>query len=60
MPVEHHEYAEETTIGGPFLGTKEKGKKSFEKAGQNWADFIEEARKIKVEIKSRDDEFRVW
>lgn len=60
MLMKHHEYAEERTIGGPYLGTKEKGKKSFKKVGENWADFIEEARKIKVEIKSRDYEFTAW
>ncbi len=27
IPMEHHEYAEEATIGDPFLGTKEKGKR---------------------------------
>jgi hypothetical protein len=58
--MERHEYAEETTIGGPFLGTKEKSKKISAKAGQNWAEFIEEVKKIKTEIKSRDYEFRAW
>ncbi len=60
IPMEHHEYAEEATIGDPCLGTKEKGERIFEKAAQNLADFIEEVRKIKVEIKSRDYDFRAW
>jgi len=31
IPMEHHEYAEEATIGDPFLGTPEKGKRIFER-----------------------------
>ncbi len=58
--MEHHEYAEEATIGDPFLGSKEKGERIFEKASQNLADFVEEAKKIKVEIKNRDYDFRAW
>jgi hypothetical protein len=42
------------------LRIPEKGKRIFEKASQNLADFIEEVKKIKVEIKSRDYEFRAW
>jgi len=60
IPMEHHEYAEAATIGDPFLGTKEKGQKIYEKASQNLADFIEEVRKIKVQVKVRDYEFRAW
>jgi creatinine amidohydrolase len=60
LPMEHHEYAEEATIGDPFLGTKEKGKRIFEKASQNLADFVEEVKKMKIEIKVRDYDFRAW
>ncbi len=58
--MEHHEYVEEATIGDPFLGTKEKGERIFERASQNLADFVEEVKKIKVEIKDRDYDFRAW
>ena len=60
IPMEHHEYAEDATIGNPHLGTKEKGEKIFEKASDNLADFVKEVRKIKVEIKSREYDFRAW
>jgi creatinine amidohydrolase len=60
IPMEHHEYADDATIGDPFLGTKEKGQKIYERASQNLTDFIEEVKKIKVEIKVRDYDFRAW
>ena len=60
IPMEHHEYAEEATIGDPFLGTKEKGEKSFDKASDNLADFANEIKKIKVEIKDRNYDTRTW
>jgi len=60
IPMEHHEYAEDATIGDPFLGSNEKGERIFEKASQNLADFVEEVKKIKVDIKQRDYDFRAW
>jgi creatinine amidohydrolase len=60
IPMEHHEYADDATIGDPFLGTKEKGQKIYERASQNLSDFIEEVKKIKVDIKVRDYDFRAW
>jgi creatinine amidohydrolase len=58
IPMEHHEYADDATIGDPFLGSKEKGKRIFERGSQNLADFVEEVKKIKVEIKLRDYDSR--
>jgi len=60
IPMEHHEYVEEATIGDPFLGSKEKGEKYFEKASDNLADFAEEIKKIKVEIKDRNYDLRAY
>ena len=60
VPMEHHEYVEEATIGDPFLGTKEKGEKYFEKASDNLADFAEEIKKIKIKIKDRNYDERSW
>ena len=60
IPMEHHEYAEDATIGDPHLGTKEKGEQIFEKASDNLADFVKEIQKIKVEIKDRNYDFRAW
>jgi len=60
IPMEHHEYADDATIGDPFLGTKEKGRKIYERASQNLCDFIEEVKKIKVQIKVRDYDFRAY
>jgi len=54
VPMEHHEYVEDATIGDPFLGSKEKGEKYFEKASDNLADFAEEIKKIKITITDRD------
>jgi creatinine amidohydrolase/Fe(II)-dependent formamide hydrolase-like protein len=60
IPMEHHEYAQDATIGDPHLGTKEKGEQIFEKASDNLADFVKEVQKIKVEIKERNYDFRAW
>jgi creatinine amidohydrolase len=60
IPMEHHEYANEAVIGDPFLATKEKGESIFERASQNLSDFVEEVKKIKVEIKNREYDFRAW
>jgi len=48
------------TIGDPFLGSREKGRRIFEKVSQDLADFIEEVKEIEVEIKVRDYDFRAW
>ncbi|EKD21872.1 MAG: hypothetical protein ACD_87C00293G0001 [uncultured bacterium] len=60
VPMEHHEYVEEATIGDPFLGTKEKGEKYFDKSSDNLADFANEVKKINVTIKDRNYDTRSW
>ncbi len=60
VPMEHHEYVEEATIGDPFLGTKEKGELYFEKSAKNLADFANEVKKMKVKIKDRNYDTRSW
>jgi creatinine amidohydrolase len=60
IPMEHHEYVEEATIGDPHLASVEKGEKIFEAASDNLADFIHEVRNMKVEIKSREYDFRAF
>ncbi len=54
IPMEHHEYVEEATIGDPGLASVEKGLKIFERASQNLADFVNEVKKMKIEVKCRD------
>jgi len=58
--MEHHEYADQATIGDPFLGSKEKGEKIYERIVKHLADFLEEIKKVKTEIKCRDYDFRAW
>jgi len=55
VPMEHHEYSDTATIGNPFRGSKEKGQKYFEMAGQALAAFLEEVKKwdIKVPLEAR-------
>jgi creatinine amidohydrolase len=60
VPMEHHDYAAEATIGDPFLGTKEKGEKIFDKASDNLAALAEEVKKIEVTIKDRNYDARAW
>lgn len=60
VPMEHHEYADQATIGDPFLGTKEKGERIYARIVKHLADFLEEIKRVKVEIKTRDHDFRAW
>lgn len=55
VPMEHYEYSDSATIGNPFRGSKEKGKRYFEKSGKVLAAFLEEVKKFK--IKSVDRSF---
>ena len=60
IPMEHHEYVAEATIGDPFLASKEKGEKIFERASDNLAAFANEVKKIKITIKDRNYDFRAY
>lgn len=53
VPMEHHEYSDSATIGNPFRGSKEKGKRYFEKAGKVLAAFLKEVKKFKIESVDR-------
>jgi len=54
VPMEHHEYSDTATIGNPFRGTPEKGKKLFERGARHLADFVNEVKKIPVNITTRE------
>lgn len=60
VPMEHHEYSDTATIGNPFRGTPEKGKKLFERGGDHLAAFLEEVKKFPVKVTRRDYPERVW
>lgn len=50
VPMEHHEYSDNATIGNPFRASKEKGKKYFEIAGKALAAFLEEVKKFNIRV----------
>jgi len=50
VPMEHHEYSDTATIGNPFRGSKEKGKKYFDMAGKALAAFLEEVKKWEIQV----------
>lgn len=54
VPMEHHEYSDTATIGNPFRGTPEKGKKLFERGARHLADFVTEVKKIPVNVTTRE------
>lgn len=60
VPMEHHEYSDTATIGNPFRGSAEKGKKLFERGSDHLAAFLEEAKKFPVTVTRRDYPERVW
>lgn len=51
IPMEHDEYCDTATIGNPFRATKELGDKLMERMINHLADFIEEVKKMKSELK---------
>jgi len=57
VPMEHHEYSDTSTIGNPFRGSKEKGKKYFQISAEALAAFLEEVKKFKIKV---PDEARLF
>ncbi|MBM4332462.1 MAG: creatininase family protein [Deltaproteobacteria bacterium] len=53
VPMEHHEYSDSGVVGNPFRATPEKGEKLFERFASYLADFLNELKKIKVEVYNR-------
>lgn len=60
VPMEHHEYSDTATIGNPFRGSAEKGKRLFERASDHLAAFLGEVAKLPVTVTRRDYPERVW
>ena len=60
VPMEHHEYSDTATIGNPFRGNADKGKRLFERGSDHLAAFLEEVKKIPVTVTRRDYPERVW
>ncbi|MEW6673609.1 MAG: creatininase family protein [Thermodesulfobacteriota bacterium] len=50
VPMEHHEYSDTATIGDPFAGSKEKGERYFQVAGEALAAFLKEVKKFKINV----------
>ncbi len=50
VPMEHHEYSDTATIGDPFAGSKEKGERYFQVAGEALAEFVKEVRTFDIKI----------
>lgn len=50
VPMEHHEYCDTATIGDPFAGSKEKGERYFQVAGEALAAFLNEIKKFKINV----------
>jgi creatinine amidohydrolase len=54
IPLEHHEYSDNATIGDPFTGTPEGGKAMVERISDHLAAFAEELKKVDVIARVRD------
>ena len=58
IPMDHQEYSSDTGLignpGNPFRASAEKGKRIINAKAKLMAEFIEEVKKIKVEVKNRD------
>lgn len=60
LAMEHYDYSDSGVIGNPFRASAEKGEKIYEAQSGHLADFVDEIRKIKVEVKNRDFPDRAW
>lgn len=54
VPMEHHEYCDNATIGNPFRATPEKGIKYYDLVRDHLVAFLKEVKKFKMEVKNRD------
>jgi len=54
LPLEQQEYSEVGIMGNALLGSKEKGQKIYDRMIALFARFLEDLKKIPVEIKQRD------
>ena len=57
VPMEHHEYSDTATIGDPFAGSKEKGERYFQAAGEALAEFVKEVKTFDIKV---PDEARLF
>ncbi|MEM3906354.1 MAG: creatininase family protein [Nitrososphaerota archaeon] len=53
IPMDHHEYSDNGLIGNPARATAEKGRIIVERLASRLAEFIEELKKMKVEVYNR-------
>ena len=58
VPMEHHEYSDTATIGDPFAGSKEKGERYFQVAGEALAAFLNEVKKFKINVPLESRHFK--
>ncbi len=58
VPMEHHEYSDTATIGNPFRGSKEKGKRYFKASGKALAAFLEEVKKFDIKVTYEARQFK--
>ncbi|MDA1185452.1 MAG: creatininase family protein [Acidobacteria bacterium] len=57
VPMDHQEYSDTGLVGNPgnpFRATAEKGQRIVRKKAELLAEFIEEIKKVKIEVKNRD------
>jgi len=59
LPMEHHEYCDTGIVGNPANASAEKAEKIYRIWADKFADFIEEVKKLKVEVKNREFDDRI-
>ena len=58
VPMEHHEYSDTATIGDPFAGSKEKGERYFQAAGEALAEFVKEVKTFDIKVPDEARHFK--
>ncbi|MEM2226096.1 MAG: creatininase family protein [Candidatus Bathyarchaeia archaeon] len=59
LPMEHHEYCDQGIIGKPTGGDPEKARRAWGVLADKLAEFIEEVKKLKVEVRNREFDDRI-
>lgn len=60
IPLEHHEYSDNATIGNPFIATPETGRLIVERISNHLAELCKELKKLNIKAYKRDFEDRAF
>ena len=60
VPMDHQEYSDTGLIGNPFRATADKGRRIIQRKAELLAEFCNELKKVKIEVRNRDYNRRAY